>query len=90
VPVYASCWIPPHSHQPPRIITRIERVICVRSLTIRSRRVFSASKACYSVEQIVAKLREAVRLQGQGLTIPQLCARLGDLRPDILPRWRLK
>jgi putative transposase len=31
----------------------------------------------YSVEQIVSKLREAERLQGQGLTIAQLCKRLG-------------
>jgi len=31
----------------------------------------------YSVEQIVAKLREMERLQGQGLTIPQACKRLG-------------
>jgi len=31
----------------------------------------------YSVEQIVAKLREAEKLQGQGLTIPQACKRLG-------------
>ncbi len=27
----------------------------------------------YSVEQIVAKLREHEKLQGQGLTIPQAC-----------------
>lgn len=27
----------------------------------------------YSAEQIVAKLREAERLQGQGMTIPQVC-----------------
>jgi putative transposase len=31
----------------------------------------------FSVEQIVAKLREAEKLQGQGLTIPQVCKRLG-------------
>jgi hypothetical protein len=31
----------------------------------------------YSVEQIVAKLREAEKLQAQGLTIPQSCKRLG-------------
>ena len=31
----------------------------------------------YSAEQIVAKLREAEKLQAQGLTIPQSCKRLG-------------
>jgi hypothetical protein len=30
----------------------------------------------YTVEQIVAKLREHEKLQGQGLTIPQACKRL--------------
>jgi len=30
----------------------------------------------FSIEQIVAKLREAEKLQGQGMTIPQLCKRL--------------
>jgi putative transposase len=29
-----------------------------------------------SPEQIVAKLREAERLQGQGATIPQVCKKL--------------
>jgi putative transposase len=43
----------------------------------------------YSVEQIVAKLREAERLQGQGLTIPQLCKRLG-ISDQTFYRWRLK
>ena len=33
----------------------------------------------FTVEQIVAKLREAEKLQGQGLTIPQVCKRLQDL-----------
>ena len=32
----------------------------------------------HSVEQIVAKFREAEKLQAQGLTIPQACQRLGD------------
>jgi putative transposase len=32
----------------------------------------------YSAEQIVAKLREAEKLQAQGLTIPQACKRLGS------------
>ena len=43
----------------------------------------------YSVEQLVAKLREAERLQGQGLTIPQLCKRLG-ISDQTFYRWRLK
>jgi transposase-like protein len=43
----------------------------------------------YSVKQIVAKLREAERLQGQGLTIPQLCKRLG-ISDQTFYRWRLK
>jgi transposase-like protein len=41
------------------------------------------------VEQIVAKLREAERLQGQGLTIPQLCKRLGN-SDQTFYRWRLR
>ena len=43
----------------------------------------------YSVEQIVAKLREAERLQGQGSTIPQVCKRLG-VSEQTFYRWRLK
>jgi len=43
----------------------------------------------YSVEQIVAKLREMERLQGQGLTIPQACKRLG-ISDQTFYRWRLK
>jgi transposase len=43
----------------------------------------------YSVGQIVAKLREAERLQGQGLTIRQLCKRLGISDQTFYP-WRLK
>lgn len=31
----------------------------------------------YSAEQIVAKLREAEKLQAQGLSIPMCCTRLG-------------
>ncbi|MGH2554371.1 MAG: hypothetical protein ACRDHO_01460 [Actinomycetota bacterium] len=48
----------------------------------------------FSVEQIVAKLREAERLQGQGLTIPQLCTPVGPkppsgrrLGPDVPRPW---
>lgn len=43
----------------------------------------------YSVEQIVAKLREAERLQGQGLTIAQVCKRLG-ISDQTFFRWRIK
>ena len=43
----------------------------------------------YTTEQIVAKLREAEKLQGQGLTIPQLCKRLG-VSDQTFYRWRLK
>jgi putative transposase len=43
----------------------------------------------YSVEQIVAKLREAERLQGQGSTIPQVCKKLG-VSEQTFYRWRLK
>lgn len=34
------------------------------------------AKKRYTTEQIVAKLREAEKLQAQGSTIPQLCKRL--------------
>ena len=43
----------------------------------------------YSVEQIVAKLREAERLQGQGQTVPQVCKRLG-VSEQTFYRWRTK
>jgi transposase-like protein len=43
----------------------------------------------YSVEQIVAKLREMERLQGQGLTIPQACKRIG-VSDQTFFRWRLR
>src|SRR6266487_3600164 len=43
----------------------------------------------YSVEQIVAKLREHEKLQGQGLTIPQACKRIG-ISDQTFYRWRLK
>jgi hypothetical protein len=38
----------------------------------------------YSVEQIVAKLREAERLQGQGQTIPQVCKAARGVGADVL------
>ena len=37
----------------------------------------------------MAKLREAEKLQAQGLTIPQLCKRLG-ITDQTFYRWRLK
>ena len=43
----------------------------------------------YSVEQIVAKLREAEKLQAQGATIPQACKKLG-VSDQTFYRWRLK
>ena len=43
----------------------------------------------YSVEQIVAKLREHEKLQEQGLTIPQACKRIG-ISDQTFYRWRLK
>jgi transposase-like protein len=48
----------------------------------------AASKR-YSVEQIVAKLREMERLQGQGLTIPQACKRIG-ISDQTFYRWRIR
>lgn len=43
----------------------------------------------YRVEQIIAKLHEAEKLQGQGLTIPATCKRLG-ISDQTFYRWRLK
>ena len=43
----------------------------------------------YSLEQIVAKLREAERLQAQGQTIAQVCKRLG-ISDQTFFRWRIK
>ena len=43
----------------------------------------------FSVEQIVAKLREAEKLQAQGLTIPQSCKRLG-ISDQTFYRWRIR
>ena len=41
------------------------------------------------MEQIVAKLREQEKLQGQGLTISQACKRIG-ISDQTFYRWRLK
>ena len=43
----------------------------------------------YTPEQIVAKLREHEKLQGQGLTIPQACKRIG-ISDQTFYRWRIK
>lgn len=43
----------------------------------------------HSVEQIVAKLRQAEKLQGEGLTIPQTCKRLG-ISDQTFYRWRIR
>jgi len=43
----------------------------------------------FAVERIVAKPREAERRQGQGLTIPQVCERIG-VTDQTFYRWRLK
>ena len=41
----------------------------------------------YSVEQIVAKLREHEKLQGQGMTVVQACKRIG-VSDTTFFRWR--
>jgi putative transposase len=43
----------------------------------------------FTTEQIVAKLREAERLQAQGLTISQVCKRL-QISDQTFFRWRIK
>lgn len=43
----------------------------------------------YTPEQIVAKLREHEKLQGQGLTIPQACKKIG-ISDQTFYRWRTK
>ena len=43
----------------------------------------------FTTEQIVAKLREAEKLQAQGMSIPALCKRL-QISDQIFYRWRLK
>ena len=43
----------------------------------------------YSPEQIVAKLREHEKLQGQGVTIPAACKRLG-ISDQTFYRWRIR
>jgi len=43
----------------------------------------------FTAEQIVAKLRDAERWQGQGATIPQVCKKLGSSEQTFY-RWRTK
>jgi putative transposase len=43
----------------------------------------------FSPEQIVAKLREAERLQGQGMTVAQVCRRIG-VSDQTFFRWRVR
>ena len=43
----------------------------------------------YSTEQIVGKLREAEKLQAQGMTIAQVCKRIG-ISDQTFFRWRMK
>jgi len=43
----------------------------------------------FAVEQIIGKLREAEKLQAEGLTIPQTCKRL-QISDQTFYRWRLK
>lgn len=43
----------------------------------------------FTTEQIVAKLREAEKLQGQGSTIPVVCKRL-QVSEQTFYRWRTK
>lgn len=43
----------------------------------------------YSTEQIIAKLREAEKLQAQGATIPGVCKKLG-VSEQTFYRWRTK
>ena len=42
-----------------------------------------------SAEQIVAPVRDAEKLQGQGATIPQVCKKLG-VSEQTFYRWRTK
>jgi putative transposase len=50
---------------------------------MRSCRSFSGGR------QIVANLRQAEKLQGEGLTIPQTCKRLG-ISDQTFYRWRVR
>jgi putative transposase len=47
------------------------------------------SRKRYTAEQVVAKLRDAEKLQAQGSTIPQVCKRIG-VSEQTFYRWRIK
>jgi len=51
--------------------------------------VIVAGAKRYSVEQIIAKLREMEKLQASGVSIPAACKRLG-ISDQTFYRWRLK
>jgi len=48
-----------------------------------------AASRRFTTEQIVAKLREAEKLQAQGSTVPQVCKRL-QISEQTFYRWRVK
>jgi transposase-like protein len=48
-----------------------------------------AANKRFTTEQIVAKLREAEKLQAQGSTIPQVCKRL-QISEQTFYRWRIR
>ncbi len=48
----------------------------------------AASKR-FTTEQIVAKLRDAEKLQAQGATVPAVCKRLG-ISEQTFYRWRIR
>ncbi|GAB2986204.1 transposase [Nocardioides montaniterrae] len=43
----------------------------------------------FTTEQIVARLREAEKLQAQGATVPAICKKLG-ISEQTFYRWRIK
>jgi putative transposase len=43
----------------------------------------------FTTEQIVAKLREAEKMQAQGVTVPALCKKIG-VSEQTFYRWRIK
>ena len=48
-----------------------------------------AARKRFTAEQIVAKLREAEKLQAQGVTVPAICKRL-QISEQTFYRWRIK
>jgi hypothetical protein len=70
--------------------TSIQRWVVVGAASSRRDRmeVSGAGEVLQSVEQIVAKLRDAEKLQAQGATIAQVCKRLG-ISDRTFFRWRV-